>query len=289
VILLPMATLAGLSLNQLDAVIAHELAHIRRHDFVVNLGQMLIEAGLFYHPAVWWVSARIRHERELCCDDLVIAFEHNPLDYARALASLERFRLSAALRLGADGGQLTYRIKRLIGADTGRRPVPRYPAVVASVIAILAGLAVVSSSHVSATTPQATEPSRVAMARPQAEPDSAERGSPVVPPAGAAGDDNGEQSSLDILAASQLEPPPGDAIAWAVGRRLVTIQLLGVPNAERDALHLPIGIGDRIGSETAEEVSVAVADVARHLVVRLLPLPNDGVAILISRAPVPGV
>src|SRR5205823_480846 len=67
VILLPATTVLGLTPEQLEAVIAHELAHIRRHDYLVNLLQMLVETVLFYHPAVWWVSSRIRHERELCC------------------------------------------------------------------------------------------------------------------------------------------------------------------------------------------------------------------------------
>ena len=73
VILLPAATLSGLTPEQLEAMLAHELAHIRRHDYLVNWLQMLVETLLFYHPAVWWISRRIRHERELCCDDLAVS------------------------------------------------------------------------------------------------------------------------------------------------------------------------------------------------------------------------
>ena len=73
IILLPIAAMAGLSPRQVEAILAHELAHIRRHDFVINLLQTLAETALFYHPAVWWISARIRTEREHCCDDVAVA------------------------------------------------------------------------------------------------------------------------------------------------------------------------------------------------------------------------
>ena len=62
----------GITPQQLEALLAHELAHIRRHDYLVNVLQMLAETLFFYHPAVWWVSRRIRIERELCCDDIAV-------------------------------------------------------------------------------------------------------------------------------------------------------------------------------------------------------------------------
>ena len=71
-VLLPMSAVSGLSLVQIEAILAHELAHIRRHDYLVNLLQTLLETLLFYHPAVWWLSGRIRAEREHCCDDLAV-------------------------------------------------------------------------------------------------------------------------------------------------------------------------------------------------------------------------
>jgi beta-lactamase regulating signal transducer with metallopeptidase domain len=286
VILLPVATLAGLSLYQVDAVIAHELAHIRRHDFAINLLQMLIEAALFYHPAVWWLSTRVRHERELCCDDIVVALQQDPLDYARALASLERFRLAAAVRLGAGGGHLTYRIKRLVGTGPDRPPLKHQPALLACAIAIVSGVVLLGGSHTSATTPRAGDPGQVPETRPQGEPDSAERRQQVVPIAGTVGDDNGEQSFLAVLAASELQPPPSDPTDWAVGRRLVTIQLLDVPDAERGAWHLPISIGGRLSSETVEQVAATVANVDPRLVVSVVPLGNDAAGILVSLSPV---
>ncbi len=93
VILLPAATLLGLAPDQLEAVLAHELAHIRRFDYLVNIVQMLIETLFFYHPAVWWISGRIRQERELCCDDIAVGYCGNAVGYARALTALERMRV----------------------------------------------------------------------------------------------------------------------------------------------------------------------------------------------------
>ena len=92
VVLLPASALAGLTPHQLEAILAHELAHIRRHDYLVNLLQTLVETLLFYHPAVWWLSRRIRAERENCCDDLAVSLCGDPYAYARALADLEELR-----------------------------------------------------------------------------------------------------------------------------------------------------------------------------------------------------
>ena len=86
-IVLPIAALAGLTPSQVEALIAHELAHVKRHDYLVNLLQSTVEALLFYHPAVWWLSRRIRAERELCCDDLAIGV-CDRLVYATALTDL---------------------------------------------------------------------------------------------------------------------------------------------------------------------------------------------------------
>ena len=105
VILLPVSALAGLSPTQIEAILAHELAHIRRHDYLVNLLQTLLETLLFYHPAVWWLSRSDPHERENCCDDLAVSLCGDPVAYARALADLEEHRGSAGpLVMAASGG-----------------------------------------------------------------------------------------------------------------------------------------------------------------------------------------
>jgi beta-lactamase regulating signal transducer with metallopeptidase domain len=113
-ILLPVSALAGLSPEALEAVLAHELAHIRRHDYLVNLLQTAVETLLFYHPAVWWVSHRIRVERESCCDDVAVAVTGDPGAYARALVGLEQIRCEPRLAVAASGGALHQRITRLL-------------------------------------------------------------------------------------------------------------------------------------------------------------------------------
>ncbi len=119
VILLPASTLTGLSPEQIEAVLAHELAHIRRHDYLVNLLQRVVETLLFYHPAVWWVSKQIRTERENCCDDLVVQVCGDRVGYAKTLATLEELRPSTAqLALAATDGSLIERVRRLLGVST---------------------------------------------------------------------------------------------------------------------------------------------------------------------------
>ena len=117
VVLLPVATLSGLSAEQIEMILAHELAHIRRHDFIVNLLQSTVETLFFYQPAVWWISRRIRVEREHCCDDLAVAVCGDPIRYARALTRFEELRIdSAQTVLAANGGSLIARIRRLVAA-----------------------------------------------------------------------------------------------------------------------------------------------------------------------------
>jgi beta-lactamase regulating signal transducer with metallopeptidase domain len=115
-VLLPVGCLTGLSTIQIEAIFAHELAHIRRHDYLVSVFQSIVEAVLFYHPAVWWVSKQVRREREDSCDDLAVKISGDSLAYAKALSFLEERRRSLpAVALGANGGVLAMRIKRLLG------------------------------------------------------------------------------------------------------------------------------------------------------------------------------
>src|ERR1700674_977646 len=117
VVLLPVRALTGLTEEQIEAVIAHELAHIRRLDCFVNLFQIAAETLLVYHPAVWWVSQRIRAERENCCDDQAIAICGDAVNYARALTLMEEWRTAPALMMAANGSPLAERVVRLLGWD----------------------------------------------------------------------------------------------------------------------------------------------------------------------------
>lgn len=115
VVLLPISALSGLTELQLRAVIAHELAHIRRLDAFFNLFQVAAETLLFYHPAVWWLSKHIRAERENCCDDVALAVCGNPAEYARALALMEEWRVAPSFAMAANRGPLASRVTRLLG------------------------------------------------------------------------------------------------------------------------------------------------------------------------------
>lgn len=137
-VLMPASALTGLTPRQLETILAHELAHIRRHDYLFNLLQTVVETILFYHPAAWWVSRQVRNEREHVCDDLVVNLTGDALTYARALTKMERLRRSApALTLAADGGQLRSRVLRLVESKPhGRRP-PTFAVGAVFVVALL--------------------------------------------------------------------------------------------------------------------------------------------------------
>jgi beta-lactamase regulating signal transducer with metallopeptidase domain len=149
-VLLPLTALTGLSDEQLQAVIAHELAHIRRFDNFVNLFQIVVETLLFYHPAVWWVSKRIRAERENCCDDAAISVCSDAVEYARALALMAEWRSAPALAMAANRGPLAARVARLMGVGRNRSGVRSAGIAVSFVClagAVLAANAFVGVAH----------------------------------------------------------------------------------------------------------------------------------------------
>jgi beta-lactamase regulating signal transducer with metallopeptidase domain len=115
VILLPPAALTGLTALQLEMVLAHELSHIRRYDYLVNLLQVAVETLLFYHPVVRWISRDARRERELCCDDSAVHACGDALHYAHALTDLAAMRSGdVSPAMGVTGGDLAMRVERLI-------------------------------------------------------------------------------------------------------------------------------------------------------------------------------
>jgi VWFA-related protein len=159
-ILMPVGALTGLPPEQITALLAHELAHIRRHDYIANVAQTVIEAVLFYHPAVWWISERIRAERELCCDDVAVAASGDALTYARALAQLESVqpaRMKTAL--AANGGSLLNRVRRLIepgkycaGDDYGAFPCAGTACAMTLLLMAGVGVATLHAAKTSAAT-----------------------------------------------------------------------------------------------------------------------------------------
>jgi beta-lactamase regulating signal transducer with metallopeptidase domain len=193
VVLLPISALTGLSQPQLEAVIAHELAHIRRYDAFVNVFQVAVETLLFYHPAVWWLGKRIRAEREHCCDDAAVAVCGSPVVYARALAHLAETRQSPRLAMALDGSPLVARVARLLGSSRSSesfRAASLSVGVLCLSVALLAGSAFVGSVRIlHAQTPPhgpAAPSSPVAAARPAlapAAPDDAIIVRPRVPAA----------------------------------------------------------------------------------------------------------
>jgi beta-lactamase regulating signal transducer with metallopeptidase domain len=150
VVFLPVTALTGLSEEQLEVVIAHELAHIQRFDPFVNVFQVCVETLLFYHPAVWWLNKRIRAEREHCCDDIAVALCGNAVEYARALTLMEEWRSAPVLAMAANRGPLTERVVRVLGLKTlgaGMRGIGLTGSILCLTAALVAGNALRGIAH----------------------------------------------------------------------------------------------------------------------------------------------
>jgi beta-lactamase regulating signal transducer with metallopeptidase domain len=154
-VLLPFSALSGLGPEEIEVVLAHELAHVRRADFVWNLLQTVAETLFFFHPAVWWISGRVRHERELCCDDLALEVCPNAVVYASALFHLEEQRsrqLHMAMALDGNQGRQTLRMRiaRILGeksafAVPGERRVSVAAVVAGALVLVLSAPQVIAS------------------------------------------------------------------------------------------------------------------------------------------------
>ena len=165
VILLPASALSGLSPAQLESILAHELAHVRRHDYLVNLIQSVIETLMFYHPAVWWIGRRIRVERENCCDDVALSLTRDRVTYASALA-LVACR-APGLAPSASGGVLLARVRRILGRPASDIVgAPRWLSgalVLAVAVALCAVLHPQSPAASAAAKPPQTQPTMMAL------------------------------------------------------------------------------------------------------------------------------
>lgn len=197
IVLVTVQAITGLSPQQLQAIIAHELAHIRRHDAFVNLFQVAAEMFLFYHPAVWWVSRRIRIEREVCCDQEALAACGEPVSYARALTMMEEWRAAPSMLMAANRSPLTERVLRLLGMQgaSARSRVAGVSACVVGVVAALfAGSVFVAAAQATAADPEpeivtpepAPAPAPAVAPAPAPEPKPAPRPQPAAAPRPAA-------------------------------------------------------------------------------------------------------
>ncbi|HEY8010677.1 MAG TPA: TonB family protein [Rudaea sp.] len=146
-IVLPASLLTGFTPAQIELIIAHELSHVRRFDYLANLAQVAIETLLFYHPAVYWISREVRQAREQCCDDLVLTLGGgNAVAYARTLADLEELQHDfgpTVPALGAGGGVLFARIRRIVDPRhaLALEPLPRSNGLTLPMLLAFAGVA----------------------------------------------------------------------------------------------------------------------------------------------------
>ena len=153
VILLPMGLTTGLTVKELEAVLAHELAHIRRADYLVNILQTLVEIVFFFHPAIWYISAKIREERENCCDDLAMEMVGDKIHLANALTNVELFRQreSLAMAFGGNKQNLLSRVQRILGVNSSK--TSSYEGFLGIVLIILASIFYVNIEKANAQEP----------------------------------------------------------------------------------------------------------------------------------------
>jgi len=153
VVLIPVSMLSGLAPAQLDMLILHELAHIRRHDYLVNFIQTLVELLLFFHPSVRWVSKQMRNEREYCSDDIAVHHCGNPVAYAHTLADTasicqkRRHHSIPAMAMAASGGDLKQRVVRLVDQNHHCASDNNSGKWLASIAIILSMVGIISKKH----------------------------------------------------------------------------------------------------------------------------------------------
>jgi len=259
-ILLPTSTIVELTREQLEAVLAHELAHVRRHDYVVNFAQAVVETTLFYHPATWWVSACVRRERERCCDDSAVALSGDPATLVRALLTLERARAeSPALAIGLGGAKsdMLPRIRRLLFVT----PPMERAATVGVAIAAFAVLACVGST---------LDAPNQETARQQTEHGVRTNRTPGA----SAGRENVDAAIASTLASRVDEP--------VEGRQLVAIQIAGGTQNMPKGLTLPLQLGDRISASTRTQFEASLRKANTPMAVDVVALADGRAAVVIG-------
>lgn len=217
VVLLPQGVLEKADRPMLDALVAHEFAHIRRHDSVMNLLQAVIEDLLFFHPAMWWITRNVRAEREACCDDNAVAMCGDTLVYVRALSRAERFRSSMPV-VALSGSPLLQRIRRLTEMKTSK--MNHATALCVTLLAVSCIIIAAAGSMALATIPPQNSASSIAANKPGSDQDLAQ----TKPEAGAIGSTSPDQEAHYALLCGlsfgtrnrasaepvHLPPPPTD-------------------------------------------------------------------------------
>jgi beta-lactamase regulating signal transducer with metallopeptidase domain len=153
VIILPLGVISGFSHEQVEAILAHELAHIRRNDYLINIFQSIIEVLFFYHPAIYWISKNIRNERENACDDLAILADINRKALATALTNLEVLnheKTLLALAFSGNKASLFNRVKRILNPQKTKVTMKEG---IITIAIVLASLTIMSFSMVSIIRP----------------------------------------------------------------------------------------------------------------------------------------
>jgi hypothetical protein len=264
IVFLPLTALTGLSELQLQVVIAHELAHIKRLDSFVNAFQVVVETLLFYHPAVWWLNKRIRLERENCCDDTAIALCGNPVEYARALTLMEQWRVAPALAMAANRGPLSARITRLLGISnlrSGIRGIGLTASVLCLTVALVAGNAIFGIAHkanaqTAVTPPVPPTPVKPATPAPPTVPSTpASKPSPARPP---------HEPVEPVLAGSYIEGLKAVGLGEITVDELIALKVQGVtPEYVRDLRATGVKVTD--DEIIAMKVQGVNADYARGM------------------------
>ena len=251
-IILPASALMALNPEQLEAVLAHELAHVRRADYLWNLVQTMVETLFFFHPAVWWLGRRLRQQRELCCDDVAVQSCADPLIYATALLRLEERRTQQlGLAMALDGHRslsgLRDRIARILGETNGgktdggettgeRSPRDFVPIPLAAICAlfllillpvpqIFAGLRKtmqIQSATPAVSAPQASTPAPATMSLPaRAESPAADESTPISPAAEVAPTITAVSDGASVMATANAQDTgkgTGEGAGHGVGR-----------------------------------------------------------------------
>lgn len=263
IVVVTAQAMTGLTPQQLQAIIAHELAHIRRYDAFVNLFQIVAEMLLFYHPAVWWVSRRIRVEREVCCDHEALAACGEPVSYARALTMMEEWRAAPSLLMAANRGPLTERVLRLLGMQ-GTSARSRVAGLGACVLAVAAAL---FAGTVFVAAAQATED----------EPNEIAEPAPVVAPAPAPAPAPRAPEAQPPKPAAAPRPPraapaPVEGAAANKSSYLQSIEATGLRNVSFDQL-----IAMKVQGMTPEYINSMLATNLQPSVDHLIAMKVQGV------------